>query len=287
MAVCKNENKRCDDLGRNSPSERLNSCPNDSKIAFLDNVRNKKHKTIKDVIDLIGIIIEIEIKRDLKRERGGRINESVNMKGDVQERITHHHVMSEIRVDYEQNLDASVTSLQHQLDANESIINKNEQKLIDNDVFLTRFPARPKINEILKNVASLVNISQCDIQKAYTVNINSQLNNRKAYGVVVRLKDYATKKLVMTTWKKIGCISYSQLESNVSTVHANTTISCLNRLSSFNLWALKCFHQAKMKGCVQEFLLHNCFFRYKVSDECEWKIMSNSTSLKKIISLIT
>lgn len=251
-----------------SDSEEFNQL-NDSLIQMVTSLENKPKKSIEDVFNLLSIYI----KRDMAKEE--RQKEITHKLIELEEKTIEHDVIIE-------TVQSEITSIKTLTAKLETATNRNEQKKVDNDVFVSFFPKKPDAESTAKNLLSLMQIPTNTLLNAYSFQLRNTPNanstpqssqqSSSKFALVLSFTDYNHKVKFLQNRKNLGPIKMSQLIN--STQSANITIRATNRLSTFNLRAVKVLTQAKNDKIVADFKMANGLFKYQRKADERWWLLS-------------
>lgn len=259
---------------------------NESMLAMLAETRTKNERTIDDVFMLLATFIESRIERDKKDEEFSK----------KLEKIEHAVIQHEAQIADTNNgmiqYGRELTAMQSVIQANETILHRNEQKIIDNDVFLSLFPYKPNADEVGAKLAILANLPADSIRECYVIPMRSrpQANStrtlssaiRQSYAVVVSLREKQQKQQLMLARRSLGQLKIIQLSNIPPGTNPDITINCSNRLSVYNLNVLRTLNMAKTRGIVNDLQFHNGLFRYKFQSSDRWMIAGSSVVMSDI-----
>lgn len=256
----------------------------DPMISLLTKLRSKNERTIDDVFNCLAAFIESQIARD-KREL-----ETKKQLNDIEVKVSEHEVLLDAANEGMKNLGNQMDKMKSNVSANETILHRNEQKNIDNDIFLTAFPYKPIAEQVAKKLLTIAEIPHEALKNAYVIpmrsrpNANSTQTNNAApagsYAVVISLYEKQQKMNFLSARRTLGPIKIAQLMEVNS--NPDITIKCSNRLTHFNLSALKELNTAKSNKFISDMQFHNGLFRVKFQANGHWEVLGSSYHLAYI-----
>lgn len=281
-----------DDFVKNPPLKRQafemanSSALNESITTMITNIKSCEEPSIKDLVHLFTSYVELQ----LEKEKQGRENEE--RISQIEERnaihVTQIHDLQEITY----GMQIAATETTKSVLACEASIHKLEQLKIENDIFITHIPTKPKADEVSKKILELSNISSAALLKCYTFPMRStpmanstqvqQNNQLPNHAIVISFASHSDKVKFFTERKKLGPIKISQLPLKFPPEAAEKSIRISNRLSTFNLRALKGLNAAKTAAIIHSFQMHNGLFRIKQTETANWSYISNNNDLLKL-----
>lgn len=245
------------------------------------------------------IVNEFEsLENPSNKQTGQLICEFLKKETEIRSKIfTLENRVDDIEISTEKNSDELETFRTHtenQFCQMETTLHKLEQDKVDNDIFLSGFPNKPNVDGIAMALAERFKIPEQSIVKKYQYELKVKQTRgaggqetveqpKIIHNVVIGFKDNATKVQFMKDKKENGPILYEQLNKNCRQKNdAKTTIKCSNRLTKFNLKAQHLLWQAKTKGKISHFQLHNGTFRMKKTENSGWVNISTEMELVKL-----
>lgn len=248
---------------------------NDSMGEILEEIGEKETKTVDDLYRCLSTFIKLTMsKENERRELRLKVIE-------LEEKTVNHDVALNSLTLATKNLDQILEATRTKTKSLEKSANLIDQKRVDNDVFVSLFAKKPRADVIAKNLVKIATLPENSIHEAYTIPINATPNanstrnhsnesHAQKYAVIVSFKDIRDKKKLLSARRDMGPIKLAQLLPNAIT-DKNSTIKISNRLSAFNLKALKCLLKAKAQKRIHEFKLHNGLFKVWRTESEKWE----------------
>lgn len=257
-------------------SEEVNDL-NNTLQSLMDDVTTKQEKSIEDVLSILCTFI----KRDMAKEQ-------------KQKEITHKLVElekksleQEVVIEMMQN---EICSLKKKLHKFDSVQNRGEQKKIDNDVYISLFPSKPHADAVAKSLLTLTNLPENSLRDSFsfplriTPTANSTQNQpsqaSSKFALVMSFHDFKSKMNFLKARRELGPIKVAQLMS--SAPNPGLTIKTMNRLTAFNLKALKGLNQAKGDNKIIGFKMQNGLFRFQRSIGDLWNVVESEDQLEEL-----
>lgn len=169
--------------------------------------------------------------------------------------------------------------------------NKTDQQRVDLEVILSGFPVKPDVDVAVKKFLELFNASMNDIKSLYhfesRVNVSGSVS-KVIHHVVVSFKEKSTKLKFLTTKTEKKClVRFSQLtEQPSSQGQSNPSITCLNRLTKFNLNVERQLQRLLSQGIIEEFKLTGLLHEFRHNHCSTWILVTHLEMLKPLNDLL-
>lgn len=249
---------------------------NDTLEIMLKEVESKKEASNMDIVSLLSTFI----RRDIAKE--SRERELRNKVVEIEEKTLEH----DVQIECVQNNFKSMQSKQMKLERANNI---HDQKLIDNDIFVSFFPMKPNCDAVSKALISLAKIPLTALADSYCIPLKPQPNANSThnatapsvkYAMIITFTQFNFKRQFLTARKNLGPIKMTQLIENCN--QPNVTIKATNRLSSFNLRVLKGLSCSKSSGSISDFNFRNGLFRLKKASNSNWVQVATDDDLEDV-----
>ncbi len=152
---------------------------------------------------------------------------------------------------------------------------------IDIDIIRRGFPNKPESKIVCNNFVKYFNIDQSKVLSHYYFPYTSRFSGKTSHNVIISLREKQTKLDILSRKKQLGPLLLNRLLPDQVSYTNVSTVTCLNRLSKFNLHAIYHLNKAKSAGKVVSVRFHNLCFAVKETERCQWTRISNTEELKK------
>lgn len=264
------------------------SALNESITTMITNIKASDDPSIKDLVNLFTSYIELQLEKERKDK------ETIERISHVEEKSVIHEKQIQDLQEITYGMQISSSEVNKNILTCEASIHKLEQMKIENDLFFSQIPFKPNVEEISKKILETTNISHSALLNCYTFPMRAvpaanstqtksqQQQKPQSHAIVITLNSHADKMKFFAERKKLGPIKITQLLQSTSSEIADKSIRYSNRLSTFNLKALKTLHAAKGAGLVHAFQLHNGLFRIKRSEKGKWSYVGTYIELANL-----
>ncbi len=262
---------------RDEDSRELNEL-NRSMGTLLCELKEKDDKSIDDIFSLLCSFMEYTIKKD---QKDLIIDAKIE---EIEEKVGFLDIKQENMVTKQNDFQAQINTI-------EKSINMMDQKKIDNDVYISLFTTKPNVEKVVKEILKLSKSPENSLKDFYTIPIkqnhaanSTQLPSSSSifYGIVASFKNFNDKISFLKARRKLGPIKLNQLLSHLPR-EDDRSIKIQNRLSAFNLKALKTLNGLKNTKKISDFRMHNGLFKYQLTDDTRWQILSSNEQLNKML----
>lgn len=198
----------------------------------------------------------------------------------LEEKVTDVEVDQRIlKSDTEKSLETinkRLSRIDQRLDQSSGQINYSQQLVMDKDIILKGFTAKPDVEAVIAKFSTIFNLNANKISEYYYVSYNKHDNNDRTkieetkHFVVISFKSKSTKVNVFKQKTEDGPLLQNQLHENLHPTK-NPTISIANKLSKFNLYTQRVLYNAVANNTIHEYRFHNCIFQIKANPTGNWK----------------
>lgn len=175
-----------------------------------------------------------------------------------------------------ESINQRLSKIDQRLEQSSGQINYSQQLVMDKDIILKGFTAKPDVEAVIANFSTIFNLNANKISEYYYVSYNKHDKNDRSkieetkHFVVISFKSKSTKVNVFQQKTKDGPLLQNQLHENLHP-SKNPTISIANKLSKFNLYTQRVLYNAVANNVIHEYRYHNCIFQFKVNSTDNWK----------------